>query len=108
MTADTQTLQALFPYENEIPREYRPVPLRQTDYLADGELRDWDGPSQEVYSPVCLRTPSGLTRVGLGQYPMMSEEAVLSVLEAAVRAYLLADSPLALQAGRLLISRKAR
>ena len=87
MSVTSENLLALFPAENEIPGEYRPVPLRQTDYLADGELRDWDGPSQEVYSPVCLRTPSGLTRVGLGQYPMMSEEAVLSVLEAAVRAY---------------------
>jgi glyceraldehyde-3-phosphate dehydrogenase (NADP+) len=81
-------LTALFPTEAEIPEEFQiKEPVHQTEYLANGELRAWQGPVQEVFSPVCIKDSSGITRKLVGSYPLLSEIEVLSILEAAVRAY---------------------
>lgn len=78
----------LFPTENELPTGFRiREPISQTEYLVNGELRNWDGPSQEVLSPICLKTSAGLIRKKIGSYPLLSEAAVLEALEAAVKAY---------------------
>lgn len=61
--------------------------MQQTEYLAGGELRRWDGPFQNVESPVCVRTATGLAPKVLGHAPLMTAEASLTVLDAAVRAY---------------------
>ena len=81
-------LMNLFPTEDEIPEGFRiGEPIVQTEYLVNGELRDWDGPSQEVLAPICLKTSAGLMRKKIGSYPLLSEAAVLEALEAAVKAY---------------------
>lgn len=78
----------LFPAENELPADFRiGEPIFQTEYLVNGELRYWDGPSQEVLSPICIKTSAGLIRKKIGSYPLLSEAAVLEGLEAAVKAY---------------------
>ncbi|TCL56813.1 glyceraldehyde-3-phosphate dehydrogenase (NADP+) [Hydrogenispora ethanolica] len=83
-----EQMKELFPAEAGIPAEFRMAePLCQTEYLADGELRRWDGPVQEVYSPVHVQTPEGLKQQFLGSYPLLSAEKVKEVLEAAVKAY---------------------
>jgi glyceraldehyde-3-phosphate dehydrogenase (NADP+) len=86
---NVEQLTALFPTEAEIPEEFRiKEPIRQTEYLANGELRIWQGPVQDVLSPVCIKSPDGsITRKLLGSYPMLSETEVLSILDAATRAY---------------------
>ena len=53
-------IEALFPEEHQIPEQYRiRQPIRQNYYLIEGELRSWEGPLQEVHSPVRIRTADG-------------------------------------------------
>ncbi|MEW6280999.1 MAG: NADP-dependent glyceraldehyde-3-phosphate dehydrogenase [Candidatus Eremiobacterota bacterium] len=60
-------------------------PLEQTDYLVDGVLRRWEGPVQEVLSPVCEGAPPVPVRIG--SYPMLTPVESLQALEAAAKAY---------------------
>lgn len=86
--SNTTDLHALFPAETEIPAEFQlNEPICQNEFLINGELREWDGPSQDVYSPIFIRTENGLTQKYLGRYPLLSEETVLEALTAAVNAY---------------------
>ena len=85
---NSEQLIALFPTEKELPVDFQITePIRQTEYLSNGELRYWDGPSQEVLSPVCIRSETGLSRKLIGTYPLLSEETVLEALDSAVKAY---------------------
>ena len=61
-------------------------PLRQTEYLCHGELRQWPGPLQEVISPVTL--PQGEdTAVVVGWYPLLTQQQAQDALAAACQAY---------------------
>jgi glyceraldehyde-3-phosphate dehydrogenase (NADP+) len=83
-----EKIEAIFPPASEVPGDLNLAePLEQRQYLANGELRQWDGPLQEVFSPVFLQGPQGLARKFLGRYPLLGEKEALEVLEAAVRAY---------------------
>ncbi len=78
----------LFPTWAEIPVQHRiPAPVEQREYLIDGELRRLDGASQDVFSPVCVKTAKGLERHRIGSFPLMTEAEALAVLDAAVAAY---------------------
>jgi glyceraldehyde-3-phosphate dehydrogenase (NADP+) len=82
------TIESLFPHEEEIPAEYRiDTSIRQDYYLVDGELRRWNGPLREVLSPVWVKQGEKLTRKRIGEYPDLSEGAALEALSVAVRAY---------------------
>jgi len=82
------TIAALSPAAAEIPEAYRiDAPIRQDYYLIDGELRHWDGPLQEVLSPVQLCTGAGPARTPIGEAPLLSVPAALESLDVAVRAY---------------------
>ncbi|MBT0654338.1 NADP-dependent glyceraldehyde-3-phosphate dehydrogenase [Geomobilimonas luticola] len=77
-----------FPSDGDIPERFRlNAPLEQTGYLVDGEMRQWDGPFQEVRSPVCVRTESGWERQLVGRFPLLTPQESLTALDAAVRAY---------------------
>jgi glyceraldehyde-3-phosphate dehydrogenase (NADP+) len=81
-------LRKLFSTEDEIPAEFQiREPVCQSEFLISGELREWNGPTQEVFSPVYIKTNSGLTRKYLGSYPLLSGETILEVLAVAVKAY---------------------
>lgn len=85
---NAEKLKALFPSENDIPIEFQiKEPIFQTEYLVNGELQHWNGPAQEVFSPVYIQTPAGLVPKKIGSYPLLSEKIVLNALEAAVKAY---------------------
>ena len=78
----------LFPVIEAIPPEFRlTAPLDQTDYLLDGELLQWSGPVQKVFSPVCVSTSDGPVRQLIGSFPLMGEAEALTALDAAVQAY---------------------
>ena len=78
----------LFPSQGSIPERFRlPSPVELRSYLLNGELRRWEGPMQEVFSPVCLRSGDGLSRQMVGRFPVMTEEDAQAVLDAAVNAY---------------------
>lgn len=72
---------------DSIPQHVLVQEINQTEYLINGELRHWDGPTQEVFSPVCMAKDNIPQRIRLGQYPLLSDVVVREALEAAVHAY---------------------
>ncbi len=77
----------IFPAEKDIPAEIAIRPLEQKDYLLNGKIKTWQGPAQQVFSPVSVYVKTGLERKYLGSYPLMTEKAALDALDAAVQAY---------------------
>jgi glyceraldehyde-3-phosphate dehydrogenase (NADP+) len=83
-----EQLESLFPAPTDIPAEFRVDPREyERNYLINGEIRAWQGPTAEVSSPVCLRAGGGLARTAIGQAPSMDEETVMRAVEAAVAAW---------------------
>jgi len=79
---------ALFPAPEKIPQAFRIAQsVEQKEYLVGGEICFWHGPCEEVHSPVCLATGSGLEETRIGSYPLLTEEEALAALTAACRAY---------------------
>lgn len=76
------------PSHEEIPAPYRiDSPIRQDFYLINGELRRWDGPLQEVVSPVQVKYAGKLENERVGEAPLLSVEAAMEALDVAVSAY---------------------
>ena len=87
---DSTALKQLFPSEDDILVAGRqpPSPIHQRTYLINGELRSWNGPLENVRSPVCVRRRDGsLEQVALGSYPIGGEQEAEEALDAAVGAY---------------------
>ncbi|MBN2427602.1 MAG: NADP-dependent glyceraldehyde-3-phosphate dehydrogenase [Deltaproteobacteria bacterium] len=83
-----QKIATLFPAEYNIPEAFQiPVPLEQKEYLINGEIHFWEGPRQEVFSPVCVAAGSGFEPKRIGSYPLLTEKEALAALDAACRAY---------------------
>ncbi len=83
-----QKIVSLFPAESNIPEEFRiPEPLEQTQFLVNGEIHHWDGPVQDVFSPVCLAADGDFKKKRIGSYPLLTEKEALGALEAACQAY---------------------
>ncbi|MEO6498780.1 MAG: aldehyde dehydrogenase family protein, partial [Mucilaginibacter sp.] len=80
-------IKALFVEEGQIPAEFRIEEIHQREYLCNGEMRKWDGPVSEVFSPVCIPTSEGLKRKLIGTYPLCTEKEANEALEAAIAAY---------------------
>ena len=61
---DADFLSNLYPRQGTIPPEFElGGQVNKTEYLLDGELRQWDGPLHAVTSPVCVETGAGCKRV---------------------------------------------
>jgi len=83
-----ERIPTLFPSPDEIPpQQLLSAPVELRDYLLNGELRRWQGAVQDVFSPVCVRTPGGPERVRIGSFPLMGEADALAALDAATAAY---------------------
>src|SRR5512133_759348 len=77
-----------FPEEDSIPEQYRvSQPVNQNYFLINGELRAWDGPLQDVISPVYVNEGETSARKLVGRVPLLDETAALEALSVAVRAY---------------------
>ncbi|MGD9653626.1 MAG: NADP-dependent glyceraldehyde-3-phosphate dehydrogenase [Sulfuricurvum sp.] len=73
-----------FPSNETIPSQWRiDVPLEQTSYLCDGEIREWSGEQHDVYSPIC----EGGERKRIGSYPLLDAHNAQEALDAAHKAY---------------------
>jgi glyceraldehyde-3-phosphate dehydrogenase (NADP+) len=80
--------ETLFPHEGDIEETLtRGMPVGFGEYLIDGRLRTWEGAYQEVHSPVCVRTDSGIARKEIGKYPLMTEKEALEALISARAAF---------------------
>lgn len=74
--------------KDTIPAAYVfPELIDQKTYLSDGELITWDGPTHEVFSPICIQTPNGIERIKIGSYPICTEKEAKIALDAACKAY---------------------
>lgn len=62
-------------------------PLEQRLYLSGGELKQWNGLQQDVYSPVCRIENEIEKPLYLGCVPMLDESAALDVLHDAQQAW---------------------
>jgi glyceraldehyde-3-phosphate dehydrogenase (NADP+) len=83
-----ENLKALFPTESEIPAEHAlQGEIHQRDYLMNGEMIEWAGAAQEVYSPIAIKSEKGLTRKLIGSYPVAGVPEALESLSYAVAAY---------------------
>src|SRR4051812_38767137 len=80
-------LKKLFVEEHEIPEEFRISEIHQNEYLVNGEMKQWDGPVSEVYSPINIPTADGLKRKLIGTYPLGTEKEAFEALDAALAAY---------------------
>lgn len=82
-----EELKKIFVPDSEIPPQFGIGEIHQREYLCNGEMRPWNGPVQEVYSPVCVRTAEGLKRKLIGTYPVCTEKEAMEALDTAVAAY---------------------
>jgi glyceraldehyde-3-phosphate dehydrogenase (NADP+) len=82
-----EQVNAIFVAEDQIPEQFRIEELHQREYLCNGEMKQWDGPVSEVFSPVCIPGPDGLKRKLIGTYPICTEQEATEALQAAIVAY---------------------
>ena len=81
-------IQSVFPEESSIPEEFKlTAPIHQTEYLIDGELLIWDGPTQQAFSAINLKTANGFEPKLIGSFPLLTEKEASQALDAAVAAY---------------------
>lgn len=81
-------LQDIFKSEGEIPSKYNtPDNIVQDEYLINGKLIKWDGPMNEVLSPIFIKKEDKHEQRILGTTPLLTEKESLEALEAAVAAY---------------------
>ncbi|MCF2443815.1 NADP-dependent glyceraldehyde-3-phosphate dehydrogenase [Dyadobacter sp. CY345] len=81
-------LENLFVEAKDVPAEFSlPSEVHQREYLSNGEMKQWDGPVHEVFSPICIKTENGLERKLIGSYPVCTEAEAQESLNAAVAAY---------------------
>jgi glyceraldehyde-3-phosphate dehydrogenase (NADP+) len=76
-----------FPEEKQIPENMRIEPIHQNYYLVNGELKEWKGAMQEVFSPVHIKKGNSILPFKLGEFPLLDAAAADEVLKAAVDAY---------------------
>jgi glyceraldehyde-3-phosphate dehydrogenase (NADP+) len=80
--------QPIFQEERAIPEKWRiDRPIEQACYLAGGRLTRWDGPMEDVVSPIWIGTPSGPVPRGIGRSPVLSAAEGLAAGRAASDAY---------------------
>ena len=83
-----EKIQNLFPRPVDIPAALlSDIPCIQKGYLVNGEIRVWDGPRQEVLSPVWVAGDASPTPFYIGEYPLLTEAQAFQALDAAVDAY---------------------
>ena len=81
-------LQHIFPQVAQIPNEWQLQELiEQREYLVNGELRIWEGPMNEVVSPVSIDNGNSIEKNIIGTTPLLTQKESLEALDAAVLAY---------------------
>ncbi|MBN1112215.1 MAG: NADP-dependent glyceraldehyde-3-phosphate dehydrogenase [Bacteroidales bacterium] len=77
----------IFPSFTDIPSEYKiELPIEQTEYLINGEIRVWNGDKRKVYSPIYFKEGNSFSNY-IGSYPMMDEATAIDALNSAVQAF---------------------
>ena len=78
----------LFHEAGSIPQTFLlPTPFNQSEYVINGEIKQWKGESFKVYSPVYIKNSNGNLDNCIGTYPMMESREAMEALDAAVAAF---------------------
>jgi len=82
----------LFPEAAAIPPDYAAtLPCDSKKFLIGGELRTWDGPMQEVHSPIMVRHGvrhgAELKPLRIGSCPVLDGDTGMAALDAACKAF---------------------
>jgi len=79
----------IFPNIEEIKSDFLiNIPIKQEEYLINGELRKYNGDSQKVFSPIHYYTNENNELDNyIGSYPLLTESEANEVLMSAVNAY---------------------
>ncbi len=81
-------LENIFPSIDQVPAQWQLSGfIEQREYLVNGELNLWDGPMNEVVSPVTINNGNGNEKNIIGSTPLLTEKESLAALDAAVCAY---------------------
>lgn len=81
-------LENIFPSIHQIPEKWQLGSfIEQREYLVNGELKIWNGPMNEVVSPVTINNGNGNEKNIIGNTPLLSAKVALDALDAAVLAY---------------------
>ena len=84
----TSKLETIFPEEKSIPSRFAlNNTIEQREYLINGEILKWEGPVQDVFSPVYINENGNLNRKRLGAQPVLDRSIALKALDAAVQSY---------------------
>ncbi len=89
MIEEERVLFRYFPTEEEIPENFRiHKPLDQKAILINGEIIQWEGSTNPVFSPILLRNNQDeLIPIRIGSYPLGTEVEAALALKAAENAY---------------------
>ncbi|MFN3848295.1 MAG: NADP-dependent glyceraldehyde-3-phosphate dehydrogenase [Spirosomataceae bacterium] len=82
-----EKITAIFPEDSQIPESYRIEPVNQKEYLVNGQMRQWTGATQDVFSPVFVKENDKFVSKHIGSYPITGEAEAMEALDAAVKAY---------------------
>ncbi len=83
-----ERIHSVFPKSSDIPPGLLDgIPFNQTTYLVNGDIRHWEGPLQQVLSPVRISSGKATEPVPVGAYPLLTEEESVQALDAAASAY---------------------
>ena len=81
-------IESVFPQASDIPIGLlQDIPFAQAGYLINGQIRQWEGPRQQVLSPVWVGMDGAPKPFTIGSYPLLSEKESLQALDAAISAY---------------------
>ncbi len=87
MTNLQEKITAIFPEAGQIPEQFQIQPLHQKEYLVGGEMRQWTGATQDVYSPIYVKNGDKFESLLIGSYPITDEAEAMDALNAALKAY---------------------
>lgn len=76
----------LFPETEDVLHALGFTPIEQRYFLCGGEIRSWEGPQQDVFSPVYVQSPNP-HQIRLGSVPQLSASDALEVMEAALQSW---------------------
>lgn len=80
-------MNTIFKDRSSIPEKFKINRIDQKEYLINGEIKIWNGPSQEILSPICFMNDGKLEQEIIGSYPLLDEKESLAILDSAVKAY---------------------
>ncbi len=85
---DEEKIKELFPREERIPYEFKLTqPIKQDEYLINGEMLLWKGRKRKVFSPILIKDNKGLKKKLIGYYPLLTKKEAMTALFSAVKAY---------------------